>query len=816
MQAVWLSRGVAGWSGGVRVAAVCAAWLGLGMSLQAQTVVLPSGVVVQNAAGAEGNDNSVRQDGTGRIGDVQGGQMRNDASRNQAQTQNNNNERAVLQAARPPQPPSEFQKMVQATTGQPLPIFGAELFSGTPSTFAPLGQVPVPADYPLGPGDEVNLHIWGANTLSNTVVVDRNGSLSLPTVGTVRVAGMTITELQPYLKGLYEKLYKDVNLSATLGQLRSIQVFVVGYAVQPGSFSVGSLSTLVDALFACGGPLPNGSLRDIQVIRGGQTAVHFDLYDFLLHGDKSKSVTLQPGDTIFIPPVGAQVAVAGSVKAPAIYELRQETTVQQVLELAGGESNVASGAEVRLERIQDHAARSVEQVKLADATPTRVQNGDILTVSAVLDRFRNGVTLAGNVANPGRFPWHPGMRVSELIPNRESLITRNYFARYNLLGQTQALVTSATVTAAGGLAVVPTTHGGAPNAPNAVGATSGTDTAHSNTVASALTDNGVGFAPENGVVLSAPDIDWSYAAIERQGSSDLQTTLISFNLGKLVLDGDQSQNLELQAGDVVHIFSKADIPVPVSQRTRVVQLAGEIVSAGWYTVLPGETLKHLIARAGGFTPDAYLFGSQFSRESTRRLQEQQLQRIADDLEGQIASKAQNTTPSSSTLVNQESQESLEYARGMVARLRRAVPNGRIALSLRPDSTGLDSLPDLALEDGDRFVVPHVPDNVSVEGQVYNSSAFVYRQGRRVKDYLKEAGGPNRDADRSRVFVLRADGSTVSNQYTNVQKVAVFAGDTVIVPPMLDRHTFFRTMVDVSSLLTGLGVPLATLYLLAKQ
>ena len=297
-----------------------------------------------------------------------------------------------------------------------LPIFGAEMFNQVPSTFAPVDNIPVTPDYVIGPGDEIRLQVWGQVDERGSYVVDRTGSISLPDVGTIHVAGIQFSQLSDFLKAQLGRVYRNFDLNVNLGQLRSIQVFVVGQARQPGSYTIGSLSTLLNALFASGGPLPQGSLRDIQVKRGKQTVTHFDLYDLLLHGDKTKDVRLEPGDVIFIPDVGPQVAVVGSVTTQAIYELRGEKTFNQVIALAGGLTNVATNSDIRVERIDKHAQRSVIDVDLAAADSPPVRDGDILNITSILGRFDNAVTLRGNVANPGRYVWHQGMRIPRPHP----------------------------------------------------------------------------------------------------------------------------------------------------------------------------------------------------------------------------------------------------------------------------------------------------------------------------------------------------------------------------------------------------------------
>ncbi len=784
---------------------------------------------------------------------------------------------------------TEFQQMVAATTGRTLPIFGASTFlNALPSTFSPVSDVPVTPDYVIGPGDELRLQVWGQVNIRGSYTVDRTGSVSLPGAGTIHVAGVRFDQLTDFLRSQLARVYRNFDLNVNMGQLRSIQVFVVGEASMPGSYTVGSLSTLLNALFYAGGPKPQGSLRDIQLKRGGKTIDHFDLYDVLLHGDKSNDVQLASGDVIFIPPVGKQVAVVGSVNNPAIYELRNEATIEQVLQLAGGRTNIAVNSQARVERIYDHAVRSVMEVNLSQPNTFQVQDGDIVTVNAIVDRFKDAVTLRGNVANPGRYAWHPGMRVSDLIPNKDALITRSYWQHKNDLGHMtmnyepepernargvlqprNPYASTAQYSTAQGLngagsqqyqgaqnqaglgqnqyGAEPEQYGdvqdqygadqysaaqgqyGAPTnqAPPSGSQSSSTPTqpgappqgssdtsAGGNSVGAALTGSVGRFPIKTSVVLSAPDIDWSYAVVERQNAETLKTSLLPFNLGKVILDGDQSQNLELMPGDVVTIFSTADIRVPISQQTRFVRLEGEFSGAGVYSVKPGETLRELLRRAGGFAPDAYLYASEFTRESTRRVQQQRLNEYADQLEIQAAAA---TAAGNAAAVNAQdaaaATAAASSAQASIAQLRRARPNGRIVLQLKPDSRGIDSVPDLELEDGDQFVVPKVPATVSVEGEVYSANAFLFKRGERTIDYLKEAGGPDRQADMKHAFVLRADGSVYSQQYGNIKKATIFPGDTVVIPPQLQKLSIMRELIDIGTIVSQFGIGIAAINLL---
>ncbi len=281
-----------------------------------------------------------------------------------------------------------------------------------------------------------------------------------------------------------------------------------------------------------------------------------------------------------------------------------------------------------------------------------------------------------------------------------------------------------------------------------------------------------------------------------------------------MLNGEQSQNVELLSGDVVSIFSTADLRVATSQQTRFVRLEGEFISSGVYSVQPGETLRQLLKRAGGLTSEAYLYASEFTRQSTKRVEQQRLNEYIDQLEAEVASDTSNLVAKAiSDRDTAAANAASSNAQAVIARLRRVEASGRIVLQLKPDSRNIDDVADLALEDGDRFIVPRLPSNVSVQGQVYNANAFVYERGRRAKDYLKIAGGPSRQADNRRVFILRADGSVFSQQYGNLKKATMFPGDTLIVPARVDRRAILRTLVDVATVIGQFGIGAAAVNIL---
>jgi polysaccharide biosynthesis/export protein len=699
----------------------------------------------------------------------------------------------------PPEPPSEFQRFVASSIGQVLPIFGASLFEKVPTTYAPLDRVPVTADYAIGPGDEILLRTWGQVTLDLRLPVDRAGAVFIPQVGNVPVSGMEFRQLPEYLRSQLGRVYRNFDLIVNMGQLRSIQVYVVGQARQPGTYTVSSLSTLVTVLFASGGPSARGSMRRIQLKRGAQVVTEIDLYNLLLKGDKSEDVRLLPEDVVYIPQAGPQVAAAGSLRNPAIYELKSEKSIGELIQMAGGLSSTADRKRATVERIKDGESREVLELSLgAEGMNLQVVDGDILQVLNILPRFDSTVTLRGNVANPGRFRWHAGMRLKDIIPDKDSLVTRDYWKQRNLLGN-----------------VPVDKEQFAPDSSEKKGQT----LLETLSVSAAETEAAEKKAEEQRKVkatridLTSWDINWSYAAIERQDPQDLSTKLIPFDLGKLVLQNDERQNLELRSGDVVTIFSQRDIRVPQMQQTRLVRLEGEFNAPGVYNVNLGETLGQLIQKAGGLTPQAYLFGAEFLRESVRADQQKRLEKYRQDLEREIETTA--ATQLSNAAKADEAQAMtarIQSERQLVQKLQSVQATGRIVLNLKPGSNDITPIAGMTLEDQDRFLVPSKPATVSVLGSVYTPNAFMHAENRRTNDYLRQAGGPTRNADSSRAYIVQADGSVIPKQDlgSSFEKKKLNPGDSVVVPERILKPTFMSQFRDWTQILFQIGMTAATI------
>lgn len=702
----------------------------------------------------------------------------------------NNNVRDVMQqqvvasgTEKPKAPLSEFQKFLLESTGKQIPVFGAEFFDKAPSTFAPILNSPVPSDYALGPGDEVLVRGWGTIDVDFRATIDRNGVINIPTIGTIVLGGVRAGDAESVIRGAVNRLYKGVTLNVSFGQLRAITVYVVGQANRPGTYTVSSMSTLVTALFASGGPNANGSMRHVQVKRGGKLITDLDLYAFIAKGDKGADIRLLDGDTIYIPPVAAQVALVGKVNNSAIYELKSgKDTIADILDIAGGMPVVMDPRRVFLERINPskQMPRTVEEFALDEkGLKKTLQNGDLLNFNSITPDFSNAVVLRGNVDQPLRTAFKSGMRVTDLIPSREFLITRSSVRRQN-------------------------------------------NTFQSGEGDREVRDNSESLAGRIGNLID--EVNWDYAVVERLNRSDLSVSLIPFNLGKAFTNPEGPDNVALKPGDTVTVFSHKDVRVPLEKRQIFVRVEGEVNTPGIYQMSPGDNLHTLLARAGGPTRNAYLYGTAFYREQVRQEQEENLEKVAKRIETQIRNEQSraivngNNANTNVQVVELQRQAGLAAAQDAIARFKQLKPTGRIAFGLDPEERSFNRLPQLKLESGDKLVVAARPDFVHVFGAVNVESSAIWKPGATVKNYLR-AAGMNADADEENIFVLRADGTVASSNSrgwfkNGIDSLEVMPGDTIVVPEKFNKESAWTRFVsgvkEWSQILANLGLGAAAI------
>jgi protein involved in polysaccharide export with SLBB domain len=753
-----------------------------------------------------------------------------------------------------PLPPNEFQKYLLQTTGQMLPLYGADFFESLNNSNAQYARSPVGDDYVLGAGDQLLIRIWGSTSAETTVSIDRQGAIAIPKLGTLRLAGVKAGQVDAVVKAFFSKFYKDIEVSVALGKLRKITVFAVGQSRNPGSYALSSQATLTTALFASGGPSAGGSIRRVQIKRQGQTVAEFDLYAFLGKGDKSADIKLQDGDVLFYPRAAGFMAFLGKVNSPGVYEIKEgadnKETLEDYLNLAGGLPVTADPRRASLERVQagTDQPRSVQDITLAAAgLQASIKNGDVLTVAAIVPELANAVTLRGAVAQPTRMAWRQGMRVSDVISKKSLLINPETVRKQNEvlfdnfeqertargrarvpsdLAVDRVLLDKKTNADDQYQAGQQVLNGGKPlDGQNARGIDL------SKASIAEQTDREISIAQLGKPVLAEDnladrigklneEINLDYAVIERFSRETLEVSLLPFHLGRVLATPMGKDDLSLQPGDVITIFTYKDIQVPISRRQIFVRIEGEVNSPGVYQLGSNKNLLQLIQMAGGTTNEAFPFATSLFREEVKKTQKLNMDKILRKMEAEsssvLAQIMQSGGADSASLQAKIQSVQLSQKQSL-DRFKSLKPEGRIALDIPINGSGqVNDFPAIQLENGDRIVIPPRPSFVQVFGFVNTESAHFYRKGLTVKDYLA-ISGVGSSADVNGAILVRINGSSITNQSTwgnDVLSAEVLPGDTIFLPEKLDRESVWsqsvRTAKDFTQVLYQLGLGAAAI------
>lgn len=545
---------------------------------------------------------------------------------------------------RPPAAPdakSDFEKYVLSLSGVDLKRFGSELVRDGDQSFNPPSTAAVPTDYIVGAGDEIFIRVWGSVDADLRLFVDREGRITIPKVGAVKVGGANYGSLSKIVQNAVNQMYSGVNVTATMGQMRGIRVYVTGFAEAPGAYTVNNLSSMVNVVMAAGGPSLSGSFRNIQLLRGGKLVSTFDLYDLLLKGDKSADRPVTSEDVIYVGPVGGQVAIFGAINKPAIYELKANESIRELVSFAGG---FASGA------------------------------------------------------------------ITEYV-SYMGLSTR------------------------------------------------------------------------------------------RDGFREVKST--------------QFNSQTLRDGDIFFVTNALGIAQPTVKQNRIVTIGGEVNRPGQYVMEPNQTLQDAVMLAGGFTKNAYLYGTRFERLSVRQEQIRDIERFKSESKRLIANDS---------LRKQTNNEDVQLAAAggqarlsaVLAALDEFKPEGRLALGLSFDSK---ELPPILLESGDRITVPPVPNNISVIGSIPSGTiSLTYTPQFNLGDYVQRAGGYNRGADSNRSYVMRASGqfeSASRSWFSSPDSINIYPGDAIFVPEDFNKTTLSKELRDWAQIFFQIGLGAAAIKVLSQ-
>jgi polysaccharide export outer membrane protein len=717
------------------------------------------------------------------------------------------------------------------TTG--LKTFGYDLFAGEPTSFEPASRIPVSPNYLLGPGDIVKVLFYGKVNKSYELQINRDGSIEFPQLGPVSLVGLTFSDARKLLQRRIKEETIGVETSISLGELRSMQVFMLGEAYKPGSYTISALSTMTNALFLSGGVSDIASLRNVQLKRVGQLVSELDLYDLLLNGDTSNDVQLQSGDTIYIPTVGKTASVNGEVRRPAIYELKGTVKAKQLVDLAGGLTPRAFTKSARIHRIGSSGFKSVVDIDLnsAKGQNTPIQNGDLLVIDSATEQQEMVVSLSGHVYHPSQFLWQEVMRISDVVksvdslkPNADldfALITR----RLPPVGKVEALFVDLRAVLANpnsdaNISLLPRdeltvfsnnndrtdkvvelvktlklqSRSGEMARVASIGGTVRFPGEYPLTIDMTLTQliEAAGGLKEEAYTQVVELSRHDFTDSEKAGSDHFAITLSD------ALRNPQKDPL-LKPYDVISVRT-----IPEFRESNSISLIGEVRFPGQYRFKRGEKLSEVIKRAGGLTELAHTDATVFTRKGLREQEARQLEELRQRMRTDIAASGlEKTNEGKSSGINETQQ--------FLAELESAEAIGRLVINL---AAILDnSLDDIILKDGDQLFIPEYRQEISVVGEIQHPSSHLFNGKLDIDDYIDLSGGVTRRADSKRIYVVKADGSVSlsgRSDWFRRRSNNIEPGDTIIVPLDLDRRRNLTVWGEASAIVYQLALGAAAI------
>lgn len=694
---------------------------------------------------------------------------------------------------------------VDRTDVTKLPLFGRDIFQNTLDSFRPATDIPIPANYIMGPGDTLVIQLYGKENLAHSLVLNREGQIQFPQIGPVTLAGLTFSQAQKVIEQIVSEQMIGVKASVTMGALRTIRVFVLGEVKRPGSFTVGSLATMTNALFASGGITDVGSLRNIQLKRAGELITTLDLYTLLLNGDTSKDARLLPGDVIFVPPLGKTVGITGQVKRSATYEIRDEATINTLISLSGGLTNNAYLPISYLVRHDNFGERTLINIDLS--TPEgklyELRDGDLLSIASKLEFINNQVTLSGHVKRPGPRSWGQGLRFTDLIPTPHELLPNPdidiaLIQRFSVeTRRVEVILFSPTEAWQNpGSGKDPLLQG------YDVVQIFNYDDKRDEQLADVVTqlDAQARFNERKKVVSISGSVRFPGIYPLADNMTSRQLIQLAGGLTESALDSNgeitrygidddrrrvvahievnlSDKPVQMEPGDTLQVKQ-----IPLWKQKETVELVGEVMFPGTYTILPGETLLDVLTRAGGITPHAYPKGAVFSRLELRELEQQRLRELKDKLQSEIAAS------SAAGVQTGQEQVSPEEAEQLMKNLNAVKPLGRMVIDL-PAILKSPQHHDFQLESGDTLTIPRYKPSVTVVGEVQYPTSHFYDQTMDAISYIERSGGFKKNADQQRVYIVKANGSVIqpeSSAWFRADREAIQPGDTIVVPMETDR------------------------------
>ena len=691
-------------------------------------------------------------------------------------------------------------------------------------------DLPIGPDYILGAGDSIVINVWGGVSQSLTRTVDREGKIALPEAGSLVVAGLSLERAQGVIESALKQQFRNAHVDVTIARLRTVRVYVVGDVQRPGAYDISSLSTPLNALYAAGGPTSAGSLRVVRHYRGQKLLREVDLYDFLLHGLRMDDERLASGDTLLIPIAGAQVAVFGAVKRPAIYELKGEETLAALLEEAGGATVAAALNHITIERIQPNRGRetvsldqptgSTSDVTLKSIAAFKIKDGDRVYVAPILPYSERAIYIEGHVARPGKYPYRDEMQLSDVLRSYQDLLpepagkgdvvrlvppdlhaeTIQFDIADVLIGNAHVMLQPFDTVHIYGRYEIDSpqvTVRGEVLRPGVYALSRGMTAAQ-------LVKMAGGFKRD--ALLESADLT-SYSI---QDGKKILSQRSSIDISAAMRGGSGDGDVPLKPGDILTIHQISgwnDIGASV-------KITGEATYPGSYGLQEGEHLSSVLRRAGGLRATAYADGAVLVRVQVKELEEKSREELIRQIE--TTSVSARLAP---TLTAQDEsahlQAAMQQQNEVLQRLRDQPASGRLVIHISADIAGWENTPaDIELRSGDVLTIPKRPGFVLVSGQVYNASAITYVPGKTAGWYLQNAGGTNEVANTKEIFIVRANGTVIGHRSSGMFAGKVLStklgpGDLIVVPQkIVGGSLIWRNLLTVAQITSSIAITAA--------
>ena len=676
-------------------------------------------------------------------------------------------------------------------------VFGRNIFNSRNLTFAPSQNMATPTNYKLGPGDEIIIDIWGSNQNTIRETISPDGNINIETLGLIYLNGMTVKEADNYLRRELSKIYsgidgKDTDIKLSLGQIRTIQINVMGEVAVPGTYALSSFSTVFHALYRAGGVNNLGSLRNIYLMRNGKKIATLDVYDFILKGKTMEDIRLQEGDVVIVPPYELLVDIQGNVKRPMYYEMKNGETVKNLIDYAGSFTGDAYTKNIRMTR-QNGREYQIYTIDDMDYSVFKLMDGDVLSVSAMLDRYENRIEISGAVYRPGIYQFSGQLNtVKQLVEKAEGLMGDAFLNRAVLHRQREDLT----------LEVIPINikavmEGNSPdivlqrNDKLYIPSIHDLQDVGNISVFGEVANPGTFPYADNttleDIIIQAGGLRESASTIRVDVSRRIKDSkgtekpnqigeLFSFSLKDgFVVDGEQA--FQLQPYDQVFVRRS-----PAYQAQINVAVNGEILYGGSYALTQKtERVSDLVKKAGGVTPYAYVKGARLSR----RINAEERRRMQDVLK--MADNGQDSID-----VTKIDFGNIYY---VGIDLEKAIAN-----------PGSDF--DIVLREGDVLTIPEYNNTVRISGAVMYPNTVTYQDNKKLKHYVEQAGGYGFRAKKNKAYIIYMNGQVAKAK--KLSSSVIQPGCEIIVPTKEKSSFKLENMLSIATTSASLATMIASI------